>query len=168
MAFVPENGSGVEGANAYASVAEAEAYIGLQGLATSLWTAANSADKERALVRATTYLESRWSGSWPGRLLSPAQGLAWPRSGARDREGRLLEGVPPQILGAVCHLALSALEGPLEAPVETGRNIRRRTVGPITTEFDSARSPRRRYPDVEALLAGISSRRAGSVALVRV
>ena len=55
MALIVEDGSGLSGANSYASTAQADTYASDRGL--TAWTG-DTATKEAALIRATDYLEA--------------------------------------------------------------------------------------------------------------
>jgi hypothetical protein len=57
MTIIVEDGSGIIGANSYASVAYADSYFTLRGITT--WTGANSL-KEAALIKATDYIDLRF------------------------------------------------------------------------------------------------------------
>ena len=58
MAFVVEDGTGLENANSFCSVAFADSYFSDRGIAA--WTGSNTV-KEQALVRATDYISNRFT-----------------------------------------------------------------------------------------------------------
>lgn len=64
--------------NSYATVAEADAYFE-DRLDVAAWTTASAAEKAKALVTATSYLDSL---EWTGTAVSPEQPLAFPRIGS--------------------------------------------------------------------------------------
>lgn len=161
MAFVAEDGTGLETANSLCDVAFADAYFADRQVTT--WatktdgTARSEADKQGALIRATDYVEGRWAAKFAGYELLPAeQALSFPRmyigwDGA----------VPDGIKRAVSEYALRALAGVL-APdptmdasgVAVGRV--KKKVGPIETEIEYAGgavyAPFKPYPAADMLV----------------
>lgn len=163
--------------NSYASVAEATAY--LEGrLFAAAWTAATVAQQEQALVYATTLLDrERWRGA-KGITSTGAltQALAWPRRWAgtleQDAPSEWVAEffvdtatvyyssltVPAPIVRATAELALELLKAGDTDPFgkDGTRNVRRKTVDVLTTEYVDA-SQRARglaiYPNVLALIA---------------
>ena len=102
MNLILEDGTGLETANSYASVAEADAYHDSR-LHSLAWTAATTPVKERALAMATTTLDAMTA--WQGSRASAAQALAWPRTGA-IYDGLLVEDmVPAPVKRATAELA---------------------------------------------------------------
>ena len=71
--------AGAVDANSYCTLAEAEAYFLGRLHITDDWTAAIAADKNAALVWATSVLDSEMN--WYGWAISETQALRWPRSG---------------------------------------------------------------------------------------
>ena len=66
-----------KGANAYATVDEANTYF-VDRLDALAWTAADSTSKAQALVTASSMLDNL---QWVGTAISEDQPLAWPRNG---------------------------------------------------------------------------------------
>jgi hypothetical protein len=64
MTLVAEDGNGLPTANAYVDVAFADAYFTLR--ANAAWTAANTAAKEVAIVKATDYIDTVWGTRFLG------------------------------------------------------------------------------------------------------
>ena len=113
--FTVEDGTGLAGANSYASVAEADDYFAGR-LYSTAWTAASSADKEKALVLASLAIDAQVR--FHGGRFSQEQGLQWPRVqcpdpdwkeetvSASDEEGFLASGeVPKLVKQAACEMA---------------------------------------------------------------
>lgn len=164
--FTAEDGSGVTGANSFVTVAAADDYWTARNEAT--WAAATEAQKQAALLDATAFVSGRYRGSWPGTLYSTAQGLDWPRLGAYDEEGRLLEDVPEPVVSACCEMALVSLEsGRLNAALDRGGEIKREKIGPLETEYMDGAPGETSYPVIDALLSAITSRRTGEIQLRR-
>ena len=158
-----EDGTGLSAANSYASVDEADAYHSLRG--HTAWTG-DDADKEAALVRATSYIDGEYSSRWPGFRSSGTQALDWPRSGAADSDGYLQEGVPAAVKVATIEAALIELTdaGSLSVAQERGGAIIREKVGPIETEYASTAPSSTLYPSIKMALSrliktGLSLRR---------
>lgn len=148
MSLIVEDGSRVENANTYNSVAEAKAFADLRG---SSFTVSDS-QLEGLLIQAMEVLESY---DFVGALVSEDQALSWPRKGVRAH-GRsyAADVIPPRIQNAQVFLALQAQEGPLQ-PAVTGASVRRRKVGPLETEFFEGTDVRTPYiTSVERSLEG--------------
>lgn len=166
MTVIPEDGTGLATANSYVSTAEADAYFTARNSAT--WSAAATAAKEAALLEATSYLQGIYKGTWVGDLYSTEQALDWPRTGAYDPEGRPLDGVPQAVKDATCQLALEHVtNGSLQPSMPRSGRVKRRTIGPITTEFDVGAPGGRAFPFIDTLLAGITEARKNMIPLVR-
>lgn len=139
------------GIDAYADRAEADAYFTARGVAA--WAAADQAARDVALLRATAWIEGRFR--WVGRLVDLAQPLAWPRAGARDAEGRPLDGIPDRLKAACAELALIALSEDLAPPLERGGRVLTERVGPVEVGYAADAPSGRAFPAVEALLRGL-------------
>ncbi|MTH96415.1 DnaT-like ssDNA-binding protein [Roseibium sp. RKSG952] len=110
MSLTVEDGSGLVDANAFASIAEVDAYHDAMGNAA--WTGEDAA-KEAAIRRATAFLSN--SCSWAGlRTRNRSQALAWPRSGVWDGEGNAIasDEIPHELVNATAEIALRELEEP--------------------------------------------------------
>ncbi len=131
MTLIVEDGGGHADANAYVSVAEADEYFALRGNAA--WAAAEAADKEAAIVRATDYLDA--GHAFRGVRASQTQALAWPRLGAEDDAGRAIAGVPEAVRRACAELALRALAGDLLPDAPRGGGVKSESVGPLSVTY---------------------------------
>lgn len=92
-------------ANAYASLAEAEAYA-LTLPVVNDWATATEAQKNAAMVQATRMLDTL---DWKGLRTAPTvQALQWPRYGVTDREGYTLASttIPAKLRDACCEFAI--------------------------------------------------------------
>jgi hypothetical protein len=117
MAFTPETGVGLAGANAYADRAFADAYFAERGgQEATQWAAVSDANKEAALVRASDYIDKRFWRKFRGYKGSTDQGLEWPRVDALSDAGWLLSGVPVEVQRAACEYALRAYKYGALAP----------------------------------------------------
>jgi hypothetical protein len=153
MALVVETGAGTPGANAYVSVAAADAYFEARNNAA--WAAATDEDKERTILEATAYIDGTYQQSWSGRKATAEQGLAWPRYSATDADSYAIANnvVPTPVVNACCELAVLALSKALQPSESRGGQVVRSRVGPIETEYASGAPSGRTYPFIDTILA---------------
>src|SRR5687767_15226190 len=112
MAIIVEDGTGLSTAESYITVAYADTYHTDRGQTT--WTGTDAA-KEAALRRALAYLDGRYGPRFNGlRKLGRDQALMWPRVGASDSEGWLIDDtvIPAELKRAQAEAALRELEEP--------------------------------------------------------
>lgn len=139
----------VSGANGYISVDWFKSYHQDRSQA---FTATDSAI-ESAIVKATDYVDHRFR--FVGRRSNGRQqSTEWPRFGAEDRDGYVIQGLPTELKEAVAEYALRALTAVLNPDPEattTGAAIlsKSETVGPISESVTYANAGRfdlPRYP----------------------
>ena len=151
MAFVIEDGSGVEGANSYLSVAGADAWHADRN--QSGWTGTATV-KQAALILATDYIETEYT--WDtGNKLDADQGLGWPRDGALDKDGFEIDTdeVPKAVTDATAYLALEFVDGELRPALE--RALKRVKADPTEIEWVEGSKEETRYPYVTKVLRGL-------------
>lgn len=102
MAFTVQSDPPVANANSYGSVAEFQAYHADRG--NTLPT--DETAIEQALVRATDYLDTRFS--FVGCRDTAEQTTEWPRDHAYDDRGDAVDGVPQAVKNAAFEYALRA------------------------------------------------------------
>ena len=145
--MIIEDGTGIVGANSYATVEAFRAHHELRGEFVGF----PDAEIVAALVKATDYIEAHYPASTV--RLNPAQGLQWPASDAT--------ALPAPVVAATLILALYALNGPLTAPATRG--IKSKTIkgdaGEIATVYDDA--PADPYPAITAIMVPLMARGAG-------
>jgi tRNA(Ile)-lysidine synthase TilS/MesJ len=110
--MILEDGTGVEGANAYVTMDEVAEYAEEHGLE---WVTSPSDDGETAIVRATTAIDARYRSRYPGyRTNGRSQSLEWPRSEAYDAEEEEIadDEIPQELKDAVCEAAVRELATP--------------------------------------------------------
>ena len=166
MAFVAEDGTGLELANSLVDVAFADDYFLDRGVVA--WTGL-AAVKQSALVRATDYLESRFKHLFIGDKKTTLQALSFPR---------LITGMAEMPLGikrAVCEYAVRSLSVVLLPDPEihaSGQGLERtrERVGPIEEEtrfqyqgVGTERIILRPYPAADILLRGLLRQDSGKV-----
>ena len=162
MALTVEDGTGLAGADTYATVAEVDARLeALGGPLADEWGGADDADKELALRRATVYVDAHFAELFVGSRSSAAQALEWPRSYATSRAGfDVSAAVPAELKAAVGEYAARALtinlmpdptqpysqasDGGAVTASSTGRVTSRRSrAGPVESEVSySETAPR--------------------------
>lgn len=105
FSFTVETGTGDPDANSYVDVDTANDYISTNSYASPNWDALSDDEKEKALSRATRYIDN--IVDWNGTRVDQDSGLRWPRAGAYDQDGfEIPDDVIPQILmDAVCEFA---------------------------------------------------------------
>lgn len=136
MAFVVETGAGVANANAYCSLAFADAYFADRN--ETAWTGSDN-EKQYAIVRATDYVDLRFSSAFIGESVSELQALSWPRKNTKLYD----KAVPVKLQRAVAEYALRALTAKLAPdPVisDTGFSVvtTKEVVGPIEQSYEIA------------------------------
>lgn len=166
-----ENGTGVTGANSYASVADADAYFLTRPRSTA-WTALADADaKAPFLIHATRILDR--SFVWIGAKDDALNALEWPRYLENTPETLpALDGASiPQVLkDALFELAITLVASDLtEEPALRG--IKRLNVGDgaVEIEADPARETRlvpRWVQDIVALY-GVPRQSSGTAKVIR-
>lgn len=163
MPLIVENGTGLADAEAYISVADADAYFAAR--ANTPWAALTTDAKEAALRSATDYLEAVYGGRWKGCRMTEAQALSWPRAGVVVDGVKLdPDTIPLPLKRANAELAVRASAGTLAA--DQSAQVKSETVGPISVTYADGARQGTRYAIVEAML-GALLRAGGMVQLVR-
>ena len=133
MAFTVETGDIVPEANSYSSVEFADAYATDRGY--DAWMALAIVDKQRALVRATDYMDRNFT--FLGFEYEPAQALEWPRGGITDENGLYFERMPDEIRKAAVEYAMRMATTDIQPDqtidVRGFITDKETTVGPIKT-----------------------------------
>lgn len=137
MAFTPEDGTGISGANSFTTLAAAVAFWDDRG-APAAWASAGGGDRQKALVKATDYLNSLDRFPYRGTKATRAQRLQWPRVGATERNGSAIPDneVPVEVAEATAAVAALILAGvDLQPVLKRGGAIRRKRTDVLETEF---------------------------------
>ena len=121
LVLIKEDGTGKVDANSYANAADGDAYHDGHHYATA-WTAAATANKEKALVMATRLIDAHYQ--FNGWKRSTQQALQWPRDAALDPDRKDIrlsalsntlgpyfesDKVPKPIVDATCEMAREVL-----------------------------------------------------------
>lgn len=162
MGLTVETGQGLADADAYLSVEEADAYHAAHS-ASSTWSGAITANKEKAIRLATQFLDIRYGARWCGTRASVDQALDWPRASASDSDGNLLGStvIPRAVKHAAAEAALRCISSDLMADQSNPSGVKRETtvVGPIetTVEYAMPNGPAAEYPVIDGLLRKIAN-----------
>lgn len=134
--LVVETGLGSGSANAYAGIADGDAYHAGH-LYAATWIQATDSAKGKALIWASRLLDE-WI-AWDGIKATRDQALQWPRHGARDRGGYVIDSnrIPAELVDASAELARHLLaEDRTAFDEEAPRGFRRIKAGSLEIEVD--------------------------------
>ena len=134
LTLIVEDGTGVQNANTYLTVAEAETI--LDNLGYSFDAALSEDQKEQFLIRSASYLESFWN-QYQGNKNSCDQGLQWPRYGACIYNCAVANDVVPdqikqaQALGTYYESNSQSLQ-----PITSGQTVKMKEIaGAVKKEY---------------------------------
>lgn len=165
MALIVEDGTAVANAESYASVAFADAYWPLQG-GNSDWEGASTADKEAALRRATTYIETHFD--FYENSLATTQALTYPiKLVYHPITGRQLGGtgiLPNTLIVATVELASLYIADSFADPDNSV--VSEEKIGDSTFKYAGAQT-NQSLERIGYLLNGIARNRANTLQLVR-
>lgn len=108
MSLIVEDGTVIEGADSYLSVAEADSIIAYLGLSDT-WKDLDEETKEISLRQASMAFDGL--GAWKSFLVDSNQPMLFPREPFYDSQGRLVTGIPRPLKYSVAKLAVAASEG---------------------------------------------------------
>jgi hypothetical protein len=170
LTLIKETGAGLANANAYADVADGDAYHAGH-LYASAWTAATADQKAVALVMASRLIDCEVQ--FVGVKAVAGQALQWPRLDWEDRDtGETMDDatLPLALAWAACELARELLITDRTAS-PAGEGLSYQNNGSIQTGYDKT-DTRPIIPSVvQALLAkygALIKAKSGAVKLVRV
>lgn len=165
FAFEVEDGSGIADATSYVSENDADAYA--EGVNNTAWAAGTSANKEAALVRASTAIDARYGASFPGyRAHGREQGLEWPRAAAYDAAGWLIADdiVPVEVVKATIEAAFRELANPgsMMPDLARGGAIQSVTAGSVSVTWSGNAAAKTAYTLIDGIIAPILNTATGS------
>lgn len=166
MSLIMEDGTGVAGANAYISVADADAHHATRGI--TLWATLSTAEKEQAIIRGADYIEGVYGSRFKGLRVAFDQAMSWPRNGVQlDCYLYPSNEVPNAIVKANAEIAFRAASGELQRDVDA-QHVEAVKVGPIERRMSAPRNGgQKRYAAIDALMRGLIVGGLNSVAIVR-
>lgn len=130
--FVVETGEGLDNATSYAATADVDTFATFWGYPD--WTLLDEEDKETLLIKATRLLDE--SFTFASTRLVETQSLAWPRGAFKDTDGRLIEGIPAEIVDAVSEIAI-LLENYSQDDLSDIRYVIRQQFGDSEDEYSA-------------------------------
>lgn len=127
MDLVVEDGTGLDNAVSYVSVAFADDYFAMRGNQT--WATLDAEKKAQYLVLASDYISMRFK--YKGSILNKTQALEFPRKDI---------GLPIKVQQATCEYALRAVDGVLAPDLtrdESGLQYtsKKEVIGPIEESY---------------------------------
>ena len=158
MALIVEDGTAKSTADAYISQADADTYHSERNNTT--WASLSADAKDAAIRYATVTLDGIYE--WTGEITSSSQALGWPRDGAEDAEGRVIDAdeLPDAIAYATAELALLNNTQALNSSYERGGAVRREQVGPLSVEYFSGAGIERFLPILDRSINGLGTRKS--------
>jgi len=150
MTFVVEDGTGRPDATSGVSVDYADEYLAATGYAPD-WATKTLPTKRGLLMSATGIISN--SFNFRGTLAFETQGLPFPRIDLRDRENRLIIGVPLLYKNAVCEVAYAISQNNFLEDNELGA-LESIKVGPISLEVSAMASESKVIPDFTLRMLG--------------
>ena len=167
MPLVPEDGTGLATANAYADLDFAEAYFELRPNAA--WSAATDEVKEGGLVVGAAWLDAQFGSLFlSGALVQETQALHFPLDDMElSPAGRDYSGTVPRILKeANCEAAVAHVQASLSSSIDLGGGIDSAKLGPMGVKFRSI-AKLRSTQFISGLVADLLGTSRGAVRVVR-
>lgn len=162
MTLIVEDGTGVDNANGYITVAFADSYFAARGV--TAWAGDDTA-KGIAIIKATDYMEGRYRTRYVGTLAAAATTLSFPRDNVYNERRELVDfatdGIPLDLQKACAEYALRAIVNtdlmPDPEVDASGKEIKyqKSKVGPIEDEVEfvvGSRSAIKPYPAADVLV----------------
>ena len=155
MTIIVEDGTAPAGANAYVSVDDCQAYCDARGLT---FGASPTEVGEEAIIRATTAIDARYRGRFPGyKTNGRNQSLEWPRTAAYDAEWNAIGGteIPIEIINATCEAAVRELASPgsMMPDLERGGSIKRLKAGSVEIEYGANAMAQTTFTLIDGILS---------------
>lgn len=149
MAFTVEDGTGLSNSNSYLSEADADTFHSDRG--NTAWAALASADKQAALINASSYIDIHYR--FNGTKLLATQAMEFPRSGLVDWSGNTVTGLPQRLKDAVADLALTASTTNLTPALPRGGAVKSQKVDVISITFQDGAPATTSFSSVDQYLA---------------
>jgi hypothetical protein len=170
LTLIKETGAGLANANAYADVADGDAYHAGH-LYASAWTAASADQKAVALVMASRLIDAEYQ--FGGTRSVATQSLQWPREDCPDPDAGDMVAepmVPKAVVEAACELARELLVADRTA-APAGEGLKYYNNAGVQTGYDKT-DTRPIIPAVVQALLGkygyLIKAKSGAVKLIRV
>ena len=159
-ALVVEDGSVVADADAYCTLAFADAYHTVHS-APVAWSGATEAARNTAIREATSKIEERYGTRWMGVRADADQQLGWPRISAIDQSGYEIDSdeIPLALQRATARAALLFIQGEeLSAETQEDAAVTAETLTSASgasraLTFAGARSAETQFPALDRMLS---------------
>lgn len=161
MTIVVEDGTGLDDAESYIAVIDADEYHLARG--NDDWDEGDESEKEAVLRIATAYIDGYYRDKWPGlRTNGRSQALEWPRMNAYDTETNLISSdeIPIEVINATAEAALRELKsrGSLLPEGVPADRIIEKTIGPLRFKYDDRGSSVPRFSTIDNILSSLIGR----------
>jgi len=123
-----------DNADTYADLSDAAAYFNMYGEST-YWDNVDGTTQERALRKATRYLDLNFS--WYSDRLTSTQALEFPRDPFVDSAGNYIEGIPQLLIDSVIQLADLYLQDVVDST--NNSSIKSESYGSTSVTYASSR-----------------------------
>jgi len=166
VAIDVEDGTGKTTSNSYASVAEATSYFAVDPT-TSFWAGLTLTQQENYLQWATRILDAKTE--WNGRRYKETQSLAWPRSGAYDREQYAIGvSVIPKPVKAATFELVKWLQNNDPTSGPDVQVLKKLTVDVVEIEYQDEMTQTSFPSIINAILFGLGTFRSGGSTSARI
>lgn len=173
--LIVEDGTGVQDADAYASLSFVSAYWAARtnNALAAPWAAFDAGIQNGSIREATAYLDAIYGPFYRGIRKGYVQGLLWPRSKALDETQKFdLPDFPPQLAVAVAELAARAGSASLTPDFDQSAVVssETKTVGPLTksttyAKVDAGLLSKKIYGVVDGIMAPLVTNSSGGASL---
>lgn len=153
MAFIVEDGTGLENATSYVDMDYATEYAETYFTTDfyNTWINATGEEKERGLNGASMYLDNTYT--FRGIPQTNTQALQFPRGMVYTEGMAAITGVPRAIKQATCLAAIRIMKGIALSPdISRGGVIRERVEGAIDITYADGGSAYTKFTEIENLL----------------
>jgi hypothetical protein len=161
MALAVEDGTGLATAESYLAVADFKTMAGAVGFSVEGYA---DDEIEAALRRASSYIDNRYGGRWPGfAMQGRVQALSWPRTQAADRGGNAIgtDEIPREVKSAVMQACRRELAQPDSlTPDKISQRTLSESIGPISVRYQDQGDQRPLIVIIEEILAPLLARPA--------
>jgi hypothetical protein len=150
VAFIVENGTGIEDANAYVD----EDYVKNYFMGERLTMFSELEDKESVIVSATQLVDISYE--WKGTRISIDQGLNWPRDSV-EFEGHEIIGIPTALKKAVCEAVFIVMnsDDSLYSNDNQREVVKESVAGAISVEYAQSKDSATKYEVLDKILRGL-------------
>jgi len=152
VAFIVEDGTGIEDANAY--VDEDFIYDYFLGDRLAMFDELDDEEKEAVIVSATQLVDISYD--FIGNRASLEQGLNWPRTEA-ELQGFTIEGVPTAVKKAVCEAVWIAMNsgGELFSSDNQRKVVEESVAGAVSVKYAFAENAVSKHEVLDKMLRGL-------------